>query len=73
MEGIGADGDLELLKLFRSDIQDVHHGSHLENLEITSATEGCLTELKHDGGIGVIWKFRIAKILLFQCSRWPPF
>ena len=24
------------------------------------------------GGIGVIWKFRITKILLFQCPRWPP-
>ena len=24
------------------------------------------------GGIEVIWKFRIVKILLFQCPRWPP-
>ena len=31
-------GDLDLLKWFRSDIQDGHHGSHLENLQITSAT-----------------------------------
>ena len=32
MEGIGEHGDLELLKWFRSDIQDGHHGSHLGNL-----------------------------------------
>ena len=24
------------------------------------------------GGIRMLWKFRIAKILLFQCPRWPP-
>ena len=35
----GHHGDLELLKWFRSDIQDGHHGSHLENLQITSSTE----------------------------------
>ena len=35
----GQHGDLEFLKWFRSDIQDGHHGSHLENLKITSATE----------------------------------
>ena len=32
-------GDLELQKWFRSDIQDGHHGSHLESLQITSAPE----------------------------------
>ena len=31
--------DLELLKWFRSDTQDGHHGSHIENLQITSATK----------------------------------
>ena len=35
----GQHGDLELLKCFRSDIQDGHHGSHLESLQITSASE----------------------------------
>ena len=35
----GQHGNLELLKWFRSDIQDGHHGSHLESLQITSATE----------------------------------
>ena len=73
MEGIGRHGDLELLKWFRSDIQDGHHGSHLENLEITYTTEGLVwLSLNMMGGIGVIWKFRIAKILLFECPRWPP-
>ena len=24
------------------------------------------------GGIGVLWKFRTAIIILFQCPRWPP-
>ena len=33
----GQHGDLELLKCFCSDSQDGHHGSHLENLQITSA------------------------------------
>ena len=37
MEGTGADGDLELLKWFPSDVQDGYHGSHLENLQIISA------------------------------------
>ena len=32
-------GDLELLKWFRSGIQDGHHGGHLENLQVTSANE----------------------------------
>ena len=36
----GPHGDLELLKWFHSDIQDGHHGSHLESLQITSVTEG---------------------------------
>ena len=42
MEDIREHGDLELLKWFRSDIQDSHHDSHLghlENLQITSAPE----------------------------------
>ena len=41
-------GYLELLKCFRSDIQDGQHGSHLENLQIKPAPE-CLIELKLDG------------------------
>ena len=35
----GQHGDLGLLEWFRSDIQDGHHGSHLDNLQITSAPE----------------------------------
>ena len=35
----GQHGDLKLLKWFHSDIQEDHHGSHLEILQITSATE----------------------------------
>ena len=35
----GQHEDLELLKWFRSDIQVGRHGSHLENLKITPATE----------------------------------
>ena len=35
----GQHGDLESLKWFLSDIQDDHHGSHLENLNITSASK----------------------------------
>ena len=37
VEGTMQHVDLELLKWFRSDIQNGHHGSHLENLQITSA------------------------------------
>ena len=32
-------GDIELLEWYRSDTQDGHHGSHIENLQITSATK----------------------------------
>ena len=35
----GQRGDLELLKWLRSDNQVGHNGSHLENLQITSAPE----------------------------------
>ena len=35
----GQHGDLELLEWFCSDIKDGHPGSHLENLQITSAPE----------------------------------
>ena len=35
----GQHGHLEFLKWFCSDIQDSHHGSHFENLQITSATD----------------------------------
>ena len=38
-KALGQHGDLELLKWFRSDIQDGHHGSHLEKFQITSAAE----------------------------------
>ena len=38
-KAFGQHGDLELLKWFCSGIQDGHHGSHLENLQITSAPE----------------------------------
>ena len=38
-KALGQHGDLELLKWFQSDIQDGHHGSHLEFLQITSALE----------------------------------
>ena len=40
MEGVsGQHGDSELLKWFRSDIQDGHHASHLETLQIISVPE----------------------------------
>ena len=38
-EALGQHGNLEILKWFRSDINDGHHGSHLENLQTTSALE----------------------------------
>ena len=73
LKAFGQHGDLELLKWFRSDIQDGHHGSHRENLQITSAAE-CLVWLSLNlmGGIRVLWKFRIAKTVLFQYPRCAP-
>ena len=66
----GQHGDLELLKWFRSNIQEGHYASHLKNLQITSATERLVwLSLNMRRDIGVFWKFRIAKIVLFQ---WPP-
>ena len=38
-KALGQHGYLELLKWFCSDIQDGHHGNHLENLQITSDSE----------------------------------
>ena len=35
-EALGPHGDLELLKLFHSDIQDGCYGGHFENLQTTS-------------------------------------
>ena len=49
MEGIGAALRFRIAKMVSSDIQDGHHDSHLENLQITSALEHCLIELKLDG------------------------
>ena len=69
----GHHGDLELLKWFCSAIQGGHHGSHLENLQITSATKWWVwLSLNMMGGIEVLWKFRIADVHLFQCPRWLP-
>ena len=42
-------GDLELLKSFRSDIQDGRQGDHLEMLQTTSPPKPCPIELKLDG------------------------
>ena len=36
-KALGQHGDLELLKWFCSVIKDGHYGSHLENLQMTSA------------------------------------
>ena len=38
-KALGQHGDLELLKWIGSDIQEGHHGSHFENLQIIPATE----------------------------------
>ena len=70
---LGQHGDSELLKWFGSDIQDGHHGSHLESLQITSSPEWYVwLSLNLMGGIGVLWKFRSAKNVLFQYPRWMP-
>ena len=55
-KALGQHGDLELLEWFRSDIQDGHHGSHLENLQITS--ELSLIELKLDGRHGGVMEIQ---------------
>ena len=76
-------GDLELLKSFRSDIQDGQHVSHLENLQTTSPSAflkvfNCYLLPNSVGwngnlveGIGSAWSFRIAKMVLFWYPRWP--
>ena len=65
----GQHGDLELRKSFSSNIQDGHHSSHLENLQTTSAPEGCRIEEKAGG---VTWRFRTAKSVPFRYPRGPP-
>ena len=65
--------DSELLKSFCSDIQDGSQGGHLENLQTTSAIKqsvGLSSNLM--GGIGMTWRFRFAKLVLFQYRRRPP-
>ena len=47
-EALWQHGDSELLKSFRSDIQDGRHGGHLEILQ-TSPPKPCPIELKLDG------------------------
>ena len=69
----GVNGNSELLKLFCSNIQDGSHGGNLENLQITSALlNNKSLSLNLMGGIGVLWRFRIARLVLFQYSRWQP-
>ena len=45
---------------------------HLENLQNSSAPE-CYVRLSQNlvGGIGVTWRFRIAKTILLRYPRWP--
>ena len=47
------------------------HGGHLEILQTTfPARTICQIELKVGGRLGVTWKCRIAKFILYQYSRW---
>ena len=59
---------------FRWEIQDCHHGCHLENLFSASEPKGLLT-LKSVGSVWVICRSKIAKIAPIQNPRWqqwPP-
>ena len=74
-EALGPHGDLELIKSFRSDIQDGRHVSHLENLQTASPLAvlkvfNCYllpNSVRWSGnlveGIGAAWRFRIAKMV----------
>ena len=64
-EALGPHGNSELSKSFRSGIQDCRHGGHLENLQTTSPPEHLRV------GFRVLWRFRIARIVLLQYPRWP--
>ena len=80
-EALRGHGDSNLLKCFHSNIQDGCHGSHLENLQTTSAPKpkvrlnqnlmGGIEATWQLPGIGAKWIFRIVKILLFWYPRWP--
>ena len=61
-EALGPHGDVELLKSFRSDIQDGRSVSHFENLQTASPPKLCWIELKRDGRYQSNI-FRIAKIV----------
>ena len=64
MGGIGVYGDSELLKSFRSDIQD---GGHLEILQTTSPAKPQVRLSRNlMGGMGEMWSFSIVKIVWFQ-------
>ena len=62
--------DSELLKSLHSDIHDSYHGGHLENFQ-TAAPSKPEVRLSWNlvGGIVAIWRFRIAKIVLFRPNR----
>ena len=65
--------DSELLKSFRSDIQDGRHGGHLEILQTTFPPKPYVgSSWNLVGGITVRQKFKIAKITPLRCPRWPP-
>ena len=65
--------DKKKLKSFWSEIQDGHHGSHLENLFFASSPEpkGQLTP-NMLGSIGVTCRSKIAKIVPIGNPSWPP-
>ena len=61
------------VNLFHSNIQDDRHAGQLENLDTSSALEqwvGLSWNLFR--GIDETWRFRTAKFVPFQHSRWLP-
>ena len=65
---VGSTWGSDLLKSFRSDIEDDHLGSHLEILQTTSPVH--MLNQNMTGGIRAKRRFRRAKIVLFQYPKW---
>ena len=70
---IGVTCRSKIAKIVQSDIQDGHHGSHLENLFFASSElKGQLTR-NLVGSIGVTCRSKIAKIVPIINPSWLPF
>ena len=69
-EALGLHANSEMLKSLRSDIEDGHHGDHLQSLHICSRTLSRIENKLGRRHLGHI-SFRMAQIIPLRYPRWP--